>query len=206
MLCPRFTKTRQRYPPSILHTTECPSCTYIAKSVRIIHAYINATIHVQHRTLLRHPLSPVRYTSHRVSVSTLPLPPQLILVLVLRIGPVIRVERRERQTHRPDDPVGEDDGVEGASLSGRRRPSPGLGAGPGGDLQVAVHFLEVEEEPRDEDRRETEQGWSKREAGVFKGGDDVRFGELHDVADLCERVDFCLKEKKKRGGEGRTDG
>ena len=163
----------------------------------------------RHETLrLRRPLSPVRYTNHRVSVSTLPLPPQLVPVPVLRIGVAIRarVERRERQTHRPDDPVGEDDGVEGASLSGRRRPSPGLGAGPGGDLQVAVHFLEVEEEPRDEDRRETEQGWSKREAGVFKGGDDVRFGELHDVADLCERVDFCLKEKKKRGGEGRTDG
>ena len=161
MLCPRFTKTRQRYPPSILHTTECPSCTYIAKSVRIIHAYINATIHVQHRTLLRHPLSPVRYTSHRVSVSTLPLPPQLVPVPVLRIGVAIRarVERRERQTHRPDDPVGEDDGVEG----GRRR--PGLGAGPGGYLQVAVHFLEVEEEARDEDRREAGQGTEPRWGG-----------------------------------------
>ena len=29
-----------------------------------------------------------------------------------------------------------------------------------------------------------------------KEGDDVRFGELHDVADLCEGVDFCLKGKK----------
>ena len=80
-------------------------------------------------------------------------PPKIVL------GVDVVVERRERQAHGSDDPVGEDDGVQ-VRWRPRLRPCRA-----GRYLQVAVDFLEVQEESRDEDCRESAHRLRSSEGG-----------------------------------------